>query len=736
MLRELLSGRTGKPKELTDMVSISKSDIVGRDDDLKNLRNSLLKENVTALINGIGGIGKTTLAAVYISEFYDDYDHIAWLTLENTLEEAIAANSSLLTNLNLREVPPQEQLSACMNALRIIESEKPKLLILDNAHENLAEHYDSLPKAPGWHLLVTSRERISRFYIMDLDFLKEDEAIKLFEKHNDRFSEDQIRSIVKQVELHTLTIEILAKSFHKNRWDLDTVQHALKHDAKSGVRVPHHTEKIDRIKSYLTSIFDISDLSEHETYLLKQFTALPNQWIKYDFLSELLQRETLEWKEDFAGTLSDVCDNGYVLEDEKTDSFKMHPVLVEALAPHLSTTIEDVMLLVDSISELLRLDQAKDNPIDKFQFIPFGDAILKQIPDDTSAETSVLKNNLASAYEDLGDYDKARDLLEQALESALENFGDKHPSVAAIQSNLANVYRELGDYEKARYLLEQALASAKENFGDKHPDVAVTQSNLANAYKELGEYEKARDLLEQALESDLENFDDKHPSVAIRQSNLANVYSDLGEYERARDLLEKALASDLENFGDKHPNVAVRQSNLANVYRNLGDYDKARDLLEQALESALENFDDKHPKVAIRQSNLATVYSDLGEYEKARDLLEQALASDLENFGDKHPTVAVRQSNLALVYQALGDYDKARDLLEQALASDLENFDDKHPTVAVDQSNLALVYEELGDYDKARDLWMKAYDIFVTTLGEQHPHTKLVKGFLDAIEEK
>jgi len=196
---------------------------------------------------------------------------------------------------------------------------------------------------------------------------------------------------------------------------LQTVQNALGYDAKAGVHVKHHKNKIERIKTYLASIFDISNLEQQETYLLKQFAALPNQWIDYDFLSKLLQKDELSWGDEFSATLETVYEKGFLLKDEPTDSFKMHPVIVEALVHRLGTTLEDVGLLMQTVSSLLQLDQTKDNPIDKFQYIPFGDAILRQIADDSSAETSLLKNNLASAYQDQGEYEKARDLLEQAL---------------------------------------------------------------------------------------------------------------------------------------------------------------------------------------------------------------------------------------------------------------------------------------------------------------------------------
>lgn len=249
----------------------------------------------------------------------------------------------------------------------------------------------------------------------------------------------------------------------------------------------------------------------------------------------------------------------------------------------------------------------------------------------------IYSSNLALVYSDLGENEKSRDLLEQALKLGLANFGENHPNVAISRSNLGTVYSDMGEYEKALDLLKQALKSDLTNFGENHPKVAVRQSNLANLYRNLGEYKKAQDLLEQALKSNLANFGEKHPKVAVSQSNLANVYSELGEYEKARDLLEQALKSDLANFGEKHPTVAVCQSNLANVYRNLGEYEKARDLLEQALQSGLANFGENHPDVAIRQWSLGAVFEDLGEYEKAKELYIKAQITFKDILGEKHP---------------------------------------------------------------------------------------------------
>jgi tetratricopeptide (TPR) repeat protein len=79
----------------------------------------------------------------------------------------------------------------------------------------------------------------------------------------------------------------------------------------------------------------------------------------------------------------------------------------------------------------------------------------------------------------LGDLPRAKELLERALASALQNLGEDHPSVATSRSNLAAVLRALGDLPRAKELLERALASDLQNLGEDHHSVATNRSNLA-----------------------------------------------------------------------------------------------------------------------------------------------------------------------------------------------------------------------------------------------------------------
>ena len=121
-----------------------------------------------------------------------------------------------------------------LHGLKAIDAQ-PNLLILDNADATLSSYYDKLPRQPHWHILVTSREHIEGFKSKELGFLKPDKALLLFQKHCTRITDIKaIETLLRTIDYHTLTIEILAKTAQLRRLDIATLQNAIDKDIRAG----------------------------------------------------------------------------------------------------------------------------------------------------------------------------------------------------------------------------------------------------------------------------------------------------------------------------------------------------------------------------------------------------------------------------------------------------------------------------------------------------------------------
>ena len=590
--------------------------VVGRDGFLKKLHHALTEEGDAALVQGLGGIGKTTVALAYAHhpEYAAAYDHIIYVEISGALCDAFTAHPELTTRLGaeaevqarLTQNDPDGACRALLDAIGRLPGRK--LLVLDNANDREEmRHWKRELGRAGSRLLVTSRADIPNLSHLPVEELEPEDAGALFAHHYGDVAEtdrENLATLLDLVERHTLLTEMLGKIGRQARYAVAELRDYLK---EGFVRSPHLQRRVDT--GALTELKGLDEatlmgltrflfegvapgLDARERDYLRWMAVLPPRTFAADLLARLFQVPDAE-RPAWEAAMDDLEKKGVPLRRGR--DYGLHRLMREVILETEACTAENCEPLIKAVTDLLEVDHTKDNPVDKFPWIDFGEALMTVFEQVESSKISELKDSLARLIEDFGDYERAKVLCESALESDLKNFGPEHPTVAVSQSNLANVYRNLGQYDKARDLLEAALESAVKNFGQEHPNVAVSQSNLANVYRELGQYDKARDLLEAALESDVKNFGQEHPNVAVSQSNLANVYSDLGQYDKARDLLEAALESAVKNFGQEHPNVATRQNNLAFALKGLGLDGEAVEMMQKAYALRLKLLGPDHP---------------------------------------------------------------------------------------------------------------------------------------------
>lgn len=364
------------PKELTAKIPRTPPDkIIGREAELADLQRRLFHNKQVVLVNGLGGIGKTTLAQVYAAKYWEEYRHIAWVTqVSEDISSDFITSEGLLEILNIQSdgKEPKELFINIITELKKIAGE-PNLLILDNVDSSLNQWYDYLPGQPRWHILATSRQRIEKFDVKELDFLTEAEAVALFLSHYTRgdISEDEIKGLVRAVDLHTLTIEILAKTADLQRSEPGALKNAIAADLKANVYVPHKGGKIEKVTSYLCSIFSMSGIRESELWLLKQFACLPPEFHGYQLLKDLINPAAAQKEDIFSETLEELSAAGWLLKNPESDSYKMHRIIGDVLKKQRPPAPADVEALLESVAAILYIDQAKDNPVDKFPYIYF-----------------------------------------------------------------------------------------------------------------------------------------------------------------------------------------------------------------------------------------------------------------------------------------------------------------------------------------------------------------------------
>lgn len=184
--------KTTQPKPKTTITTnlykktyskVNPKNIFGRDKDLKKLHKELTENNQIVLVNGMGGIGKTTLAAAYVfeSEVKKRYQKIVWITENENNKDIMydfVQEAALIKDLNI-DVTSKQTVQIFNEILRALNNAKGEnLLVIDNATQSIEKYLDQLPH-PKWNLLITSREKIGDLKIMSLGFLALEDAILL-----------------------------------------------------------------------------------------------------------------------------------------------------------------------------------------------------------------------------------------------------------------------------------------------------------------------------------------------------------------------------------------------------------------------------------------------------------------------------------------------------------------------------------------------------------------------------
>jgi tetratricopeptide (TPR) repeat protein len=626
------------PHLLTNNIPSNAGRILGRDKELATIATHLAQNLPTVLVNGIGGIGKTSVAAKYVATFGNSYKHLAWLTVQSSLVEAFTNDIVLLKSLHIEQdvrqlIETQRLTDAFKLVVHQLNTLENTLVVLDNAND-VADLMDNknLFDTAKCHYLITSRTQPQEWTIVPIDVLSEDEAVALFRKIAPSVSPDPkgenaslsplgsgdeaLKSLLSKLFYHTLLIELVAKAIENAGFSFEELQTMVEtqfiHDENlnedivpTGKHGDNYEAKRAKIEEYIWLIFsNVKDLGDDAKQILRGMALLP---VATPFDRDFLKTHLAMFEvKDIVPNLSLLVEWGW-LEKEQNKKFKMHPLIADVIVKELKVNVVFSDNYIWKIAKLIHYDNVdpNDNLFEKKHSEPLAERLVYLFYLEYTEGLSRLLQYLSWYNTHFGNYEKAVDYGERALEIAIKLPDLDKNILPEFQNTLAIAYKHIERYNDAATLLEDALSVEERNIENNHSLLTRYQSNLALVYQSLRRYYEASKLLEQALMSDKSILGEDHPKVAIRKSNLASVYRDLGRYEEAIVLLKKVLANNIEQFGNDHSGVASDQWGLATVYVKVDKKIEAKALLQLAYENSLKNFGAKHPKTIQIQTSLS-----------------------------------------------------------------------------------------------------------------------------------
>ncbi len=361
-----------------------------------------------------------------------------------------------------------------------------------------------------------------------------------------------------------------------------------------------------------------------------------------------------------------------------------------------------------SLFEVSDPSEARGNRVTAREILDQGAVRIGETLSDQPEVQGRLMDTMGSVYMNLGLYDSASELAEEAYRLRHSLFTGDHKEIVRSLRLLSELYTLRGEFDKAEELNREALAMSRRVFGNESLETADILQILSFNLKKQSRLDEAevsyREVI--AIRRNLVPFD---------PISMASVLTSLGELMRMKDQLDDAEvlhreALDLMGVigGDFHPVKKSCLNNLALVYESRESYDEAEELLREAVRINAILSGTHSPEYALTLSNLAGILKKTGKLEEAIELHREALAIRRKMLAADHPGLAASLNNLSTALLAKGELDEAAILLVEALEVIRKALGEDHPRVGITLYNLGKLENRRKNYSEARQRFQEA----------------------------
>jgi tetratricopeptide (TPR) repeat protein len=254
---------------------------------------------------------------------------------------------------------------------------------------------------------------------------------------------------------------------------------------------------------------------------------------------------------------------------------------------------------------------------------------------------------------------------------------------------LANTYTEMGDNDKAIEVLGPALEQAQ-RLGDKQGEAAIF-STLGTTYMNKGNLDQMIGYHEKALEIYQETGNTE--KLYHNLYTIGYAHKDKGDLDKGLDYLKRSLII-AENLDNK---IAIKNTLyvIGTVYRNKGDIDTAQDFLKRGQALAVTGLTKEETGVFHLRDGIMCY--EMCEYENAIEFFNNAnkILEEVANI----PKYLYSLYFTGITYNSIGSYDTALDYFERGLEQ-YEQLDDRLG-IAMNLYGIGYQHHSMGDYDKA-----------------------------------
>ncbi len=731
---------------------------VGREDEMRRLHEAvgLGKFGIVTALQGLGGLGKTSLAIQYAYAYADFYPGGRWLigcAGESCLLSALRKLESDL-GVTLTEDEKKDDLRSAKRILAELERrairgadthsgdkhppEPMVLLMLDNVDspELLKPPQSDILTGKHWlRVLATTRLGAddigldpNQHALLCVDELPPTDALRLIESYQpgEHFSDETERTAAFEIAAllggFTLAIEVVAIHLGERTGSItcSALLERLRREGlpglegmaratKTGIR---HGERL--ISATLAPTLAL--LGQDELLTLSYAALLPPDSIPLPWLRTLVTEDFPKLGQDAPPGYEDpwlllvnnllslrLLQIGDFEDDHRTPRLtRMHRMVQETILD--ATRSQSLSVSYRMSSYLINRALLCDTSI-LFGFPEWELESLVAASKHSLTHNRPFGQSLAlktsSALTQVGQYSSALQMASHTLRALSEDRSGPNVPVTSCHNLIAVNNLHLGNMGAAeRHLL--SIRSICKNSDANARLQWETATNLGCLYRATCRLDDAAPVLENALRRAQELFVEDSDEIALSQINLGLVYQDMCRLDDAISLFRRAVMSGRNRLGESHPTVCQDTATLAEALRNRHEDEEAELLIRNACSYA-KGWDIRNrPIEATVLIILARIIEDRGEIVAAREILKDARRTAEECYGRDSSRMALYLSNIGVNSLSASEYPRAINEFQEANGyQSLE--------VPLNSHKMAHRYQALGaallmngDYDLAK----------------------------------
>ncbi len=782
---QTISGKLAPDRHLTEPPFMPEV-FLGREDDLEDVRRMLFEEtHLLLLINGNGGIGKTSMAAKYYHKYQHLYSHIAWVTRNTTIGDALLSLAPKLFLKFEQETSQKQRLELLLG--RMASLDRPCLLVIDNANDpaDLATYWRALRRCSNFHILLTTR--ITRFgeaktkLVNGLPLAKARELFRRYYPQLERTEHTEFERLYLAVNGNTLVLELLAKLLHEanvihNQYTLENLIADLQQKGvlalqySTQVRLDYREFTRATPEAVISVLYDLHDLSEPELQLMAVFTVLPPEKIRVEILTKLLDAYD-QWPT----ALLSLDQKGWVDFNRADKTVIVNPVVQEIVKNKNPELEVYTFPLLNVLSEELAYEgwshrEHGENP--DFEeislFIGYAENLLQFHPTPVY-EKGLLMKRMLRHYRDYTLSLKAH-LLINDLEELLQALQlTTSPDICFLLGEskgvAGDVYQSEGNMPEALRCF-QVYNSLMQSLHDDYPQQISYKNCLGISFERLGDVYRSEGNMTEALRcfqvsnSLIQSLHSDYPGQVSYKNSLGVSFSKLGDvYQSEGNMTEalrchKAFNSLMQSLHDNYPQQVRYKHNLGISFLKLGDVYASEVNRTEALRcfqvynSLMQSLHDDYPQQVSYKNGLGISFQRLGDvYESEGNMTEalrchRACNSLMQSLHDDYPQQVRYKHNLGISLSKLGDVHQSEGNMTEALRcfqvynSLIQSLHDDYPQQISYKNGLGISFQHLGDVHQSEGNMtealrcFKVYNSLMQSLHDDYPQQVRYKNSL------